>query len=185
MEAVHQLAPTVGIESACEVLGVARASFYRQPVFGPALPVASRPSPARALSKEERETVRAVLNSTRFQDCAPAAIQATLLDAGQYLCSTRTMYRFLEQDGDRGQLRDPQTSRRPTLVEASSAVSRPLHAYQRFLAEYGGALLSGPYRQPPPAWRFSRRVGTGQRHRRLRRSSQRKSQALHLDRIRQ
>src|ERR1035441_4238328 len=57
MEAVHQLAPTVGIESACEVLGVARASFYRQPVFGPALPVASRPSPARALSKEERETV--------------------------------------------------------------------------------------------------------------------------------
>src|ERR1017187_1868523 len=90
MEAVHQLAPTVGIESACEVLGVARASFYPQPVFGPALPVASRPSPARALSKEERETVRAVLNSTRFQDCAPAAIQATLLDAGQYLCSTRT-----------------------------------------------------------------------------------------------
>ena len=68
MEAVHQLAPTVGIESACEVLGVARSSFYRQPVFGPALPVASRPSPARALSKEERETVRDVLNSTRFQD---------------------------------------------------------------------------------------------------------------------
>lgn len=36
MEAVNQLAPTVGIASACEALGVARASFYRQPVFGPA-----------------------------------------------------------------------------------------------------------------------------------------------------
>jgi putative transposase len=76
MEAVRQLIPTVGIASACDALGVARASFYRQPVFGPALPatVILRPSPARALGAEERETVRAVLNSTRFQDCAPAAV---------------------------------------------------------------------------------------------------------------
>jgi putative transposase len=102
MEAVHQLAPAVGIESACDVLGVARASFYRQrPVCGPTLPVpvTVRPAPARALSSEERQTVRAVLNSERFQDCSPAAIQATLLDEGQYLCSTRTLYRVLEEDG--------------------------------------------------------------------------------------
>jgi putative transposase len=109
MEAVHQLAPTVGIESACEVLGVARASFYRQPVFGPALPAPSRPTPARALSAEERETVRDVLNSTRFQDCAPAAIQATLLDEGQYLCSTRTLYRVLNEDGASRERRDQLT----------------------------------------------------------------------------
>jgi putative transposase len=99
MNAVDQLAPTVGIASACEALGVARASFYRQPVFGPALPVPPRSTPARALSTQERQTVRAVLNSERFQDCSPAAIQATLLDEGQYLCSTRTLYRVLEQDG--------------------------------------------------------------------------------------
>jgi hypothetical protein len=68
MDAVHRLAPTVSIESACEALGVARASFYRQPVFGPAWPAPARPIPARALSAEERETVRDVLNSTRFQD---------------------------------------------------------------------------------------------------------------------
>jgi putative transposase len=98
MNAVDQLAPAVGIESACEALGVARASFYRQPVFGP-MPLQIRPSPARALNTEERETVREVLNSVRFQDCAPAAIQATLLDEGQYLCSTRTMYRVLNEDG--------------------------------------------------------------------------------------
>jgi putative transposase len=108
MNAVDQLAPTVGIASACEALGVARASFYRQPVFGP-MPLQIRPTPARALSPEERETVREVLNSTRFQDCAPAAIQATLLDEGQYLCSTRTMYRVLNEDGASRERRDQLT----------------------------------------------------------------------------
>jgi putative transposase len=108
MNAVDQLAPTVGIASACEALGVARASFYRQPVFGP-MPLQIRPTPARALSREERETVRDVLNSSRFQDCAPAAIQATLLDEGQYLCSTRTMYRVLNEDGASRERRDQLT----------------------------------------------------------------------------
>lgn len=112
MDAVRQLAPTVGIESACDVLGVARASFYRQrPRRGPRLaapPLALtvRPVPARALSADERQAVRAVLHSERFQDCSPAAIQATLLDEGQYLCSTRTRYRVLEEDGATRERRD-------------------------------------------------------------------------------
>jgi putative transposase len=108
MDAVDQLAPTVGIASACDVLGLPRASFYRRPVFGP-MPLKIRSSPARALSPEERTNVRILLNSTRFQDCAPAAIQATLLDEGQYLCSTRTMYRMLEQDGASRERRDQLT----------------------------------------------------------------------------
>ena len=108
MDAVQQLAPTVGIESACDALGVVRASFYRRPVFGP-MPLVIRPTSARALREHERETVRAVLNSVRFQDRAPAAIQATLLDEGQYLCSTRTMYRVLEQDGSTRERRDQLT----------------------------------------------------------------------------
>ena len=37
MDAVHQLAPTVGVESACDAVGVARASFYRRPVTKPPL----------------------------------------------------------------------------------------------------------------------------------------------------
>ena len=118
MNAVDQLAPTVGIASACQALGVARASFYRQPVFGP-MPLQIRPTPARALSAEERETVRDVLHSTRFQDCAPAAIQATLLDEGQYLCSTRTMYRVLNEDGASRERRDQLTHpayQRPELL---------------------------------------------------------------------
>jgi putative transposase len=112
MDAVNQLAPTVGIESACFVLGVARASFYRQrPLLGPMLaaqplPPLVRPRPARALSAEERQAVGTVLNSERFQDCSPAAINATLLDEGQYLCSTRTMYRVLQEDGGTRERRD-------------------------------------------------------------------------------
>jgi hypothetical protein len=82
MDAVTQLCPTVGIESACDALGIARACFYRlRPMLGPLLTatvsaVVPRPTPARALSQEERLAVRAVLPSTRFQDSAPAAIQA-------------------------------------------------------------------------------------------------------------
>lgn len=43
----------------------------------------------------ERERVLETLHSERFQDWAPAAIHAQLLDEGQYLCSRRTMYRLL------------------------------------------------------------------------------------------
>ena len=50
-----------------------------------------------------------VLHEERFQDWAPAAVQATLLDEGNYLCSTRTMYRILEQEGETRERRDQAT----------------------------------------------------------------------------
>jgi len=114
MDAVTHLAPTVGIVAACDFLAVARASFYRQrPVLGPpassapgpALP-SERAAPARSLSEHERAAVLLVLHEERFQDRSPAAVQATLLDEGQYLCSTRTMYRILEQEGESRERRD-------------------------------------------------------------------------------
>ena len=99
MDAVTHLAPTVGIVAACDALAVSRASFYRQrPVLGPPASPAPEPAmpserlaPARSLSDAERAGVLAVLHEERFQDRSPAAVQATLLDEGQYLCSTRTM----------------------------------------------------------------------------------------------
>src|SRR6187397_567715 len=114
MDAVAHLAPTVGVVAACDFLAAARASFYRQrPVLGPLTALApepnlpaERPTPARALSPVERASVLAVLHEERFQDCSPAAVQATLLDEGQYLCSTRTMYRILEQEGESRERRD-------------------------------------------------------------------------------
>jgi len=102
------------VVAACDFLGVARATFYRQrPVLGPsasslpeaALP-ADRPAPARALSPDERASVLAVLHEQRFQDRSPAAVQATLLDEGHYYCSIRTMYRILEKEGESGERRD-------------------------------------------------------------------------------
>lgn len=41
-----------------------------------------------------------LLRSDRFVDMAPATIYATLLDEGRYLCSTRTMYRILKENGE-------------------------------------------------------------------------------------
>jgi putative transposase len=104
----------VGVVAACDSLGVARASFYRQrPILGPAAspvpePVlpAARPAPARALSAAERASVLTLLHEERFQDRSPAAVQATLLDEGQYLCSIRTMYRILENEGESRERRD-------------------------------------------------------------------------------
>lgn len=52
-----------------------------------------------------------VAHSERFVDQAPASIVATLLDEGRYLCSIRTMYRVLDEEGEvrerRNQLRHP------------------------------------------------------------------------------
>ena len=87
-----------GIQPLCDALEVPRATLYRRrkpsKVSEP-----ERPSPALALSEQERQEVLEVLHSDRFVDCPPAQVYATLLDEGQYLCSARTMYRILaEQD---------------------------------------------------------------------------------------
>ncbi len=107
MAGVAQLAPLVGVVAACAALGIPRASFYRRqrPLFGPKL---RRPSP-RALSPGERATVLSCLHEERFQDRAPAAVYATLLDEGRYHCSIRTMYRLLEQEGETRERRDQLT----------------------------------------------------------------------------
>jgi len=91
----------------CKVLGVAPASLYRKlaasgdRLFPPGPPQAKtvRYHP-RALSQQERDAVLAVLHSDRFVDMAPAAVYATLLDEGRYLCSTRTMYRILQANDE-------------------------------------------------------------------------------------
>ncbi len=110
MAAVTQLAADVGTRPACEALGVPRASYYRdrRPASFPAA-AALRPSPARALLPEEREKVLAHLHGERFQDRSPAAVYATLLDEGKYLCSIRTMHRFLKQEGESRERRNQLT----------------------------------------------------------------------------
>ena len=110
MAAVTQLAIDVGTRPACEALGVPRATYYRG-LRAACFPTATalRPSPARALGPEEREKVLAHLHGERFQDRSPAAVYATLLDEGEYLCSIRTMHRFLKQAGESRERRNQLT----------------------------------------------------------------------------
>lgn len=88
-----------GIQPLCDALNVPRATLYRRrkpsKVAEP-----ERPSPALALSVQERQEVLDVLHSDRFIDCPPAQVYATLLDEGQYLCSARTMYRILAEEDE-------------------------------------------------------------------------------------
>jgi putative transposase len=113
IQAAEQLAKTVGVQTACQVLAVPRSSLYRarqMAASGPKLPAKPVASP-RALALAEKQEVRRMLNSPRFQDQAPREVYATLLDEGQYLCSWRTMYRILDENQAvrerRNQLRHP------------------------------------------------------------------------------
>src|SRR6266576_4556402 len=102
MTATTELVPAVAVAVACRALGVSRAGFYRrqQPRRVRNAPTtrqaATRRATPRALSQDERQNVLAVLNSPRFVDQAPAQVNTALLDEGVYYCSTRTMYRVLD-----------------------------------------------------------------------------------------
>jgi len=61
---------------------------------------------SRALGEAEQQAVMEVLDSSRFRDAAPASVYATLLDAGIYLASERTMYRLLAAAGQTRARRD-------------------------------------------------------------------------------
>jgi putative transposase len=111
IQATETLAQQVGVSAACRALGVARSTLYRQRQPAAPAPEGERPPAARALTPEERATVRATLNSERFADQSPREVYATLLDEGTYLCSWRTMYRVLAAHQEvrerRDQLRRP------------------------------------------------------------------------------
>lgn len=121
MAAVEEVAPGVGVTFAARAVGLSRATAYRRRrhrrTGGPAcvIPPKRRPPPPRTLSEPEQAKVLETLHSERFSDTAPAEVVATLLDEGTYLCSERTMYRLLQQNGElrerRDQLRHPVYSR--------------------------------------------------------------------------
>jgi putative transposase len=95
---VSELATQIGVKSACEALNVPRSRVYRQQQAK--VEPSPRPTPAHALSSDERAQVRATLNSQRFMEQAPRQVYAALLDEGQYLCHWRTMYRILAAHGE-------------------------------------------------------------------------------------
>jgi putative transposase len=124
MNAVEQLAPTMGISPVCAGLGVSRASYYRKQKSKQDLKPKPKPKvkPARSLTQAEQEQVLEVLHSERFVDQSPAEVYATLLDEGTFLCSIRTLYRILAQSGEvkerRNQLQRPNYQKPELLATA-------------------------------------------------------------------
>jgi putative transposase len=129
MDAVVALAPTPGLTaSACAALNVSRASVYRQRarLARPLAVRCPRPSPQRALTIVERQTVLDLLRAPRFADQAPAEVYASLLDEGAYHCSIRTMYRILAASQEvrdrRDHLRHPIYKKPELLARAPNEV---------------------------------------------------------------
>ena len=129
MDAVLALPPAAGITAAaCTALGASRASVHRRRshLAQPPAEPAPRPSPPRALSAAERQTVLDLLREPRFADLAPAEIYATLLDEGIYHCSIRTLYRILDAHDEvrerRDQLRHPVYTKPELLAEGPDQV---------------------------------------------------------------
>jgi putative transposase len=124
MSAALELGESVGQAAACRALGVPRASLYRSMQPAPSRRVL--PTPERALTAAERQTVLDHLHSERFSDKAPAEVYATLIDEGIYLCSIRTMHRILAQNGElkerRNQLRHPQYKKPELLATGPNQV---------------------------------------------------------------
>ena len=129
MDAVLALPPAAGITAAaCTALGLSRATVQRRRarLTRPPAEPAPRPSPPRALTAEERQTVLDRLREPRFADLAPAEVYATLLDEGVYLCSIRTLYRILDDHDEvrerRDQLRHPVYTKPELLAEGPDQV---------------------------------------------------------------
>ncbi len=101
-DTIDQLTPIVGTTAALTAVGVDRATWYREHRQSPAPERpehVATPQP-RALSEVERKEIRALLESDKFIDEAPATVYAKLLDQGIYLGSVSTMYRILASHGE-------------------------------------------------------------------------------------
>ena len=150
MATVSELSEVVGTQAACEVLGLPRASFYRQqrPIFGPSQKAVS----ARALSLTERANVLACLHEERFRDRSPAAVFATLLDEGVYHCSLRTMYRILDEAGETRERRDQLTH--PAYQKPELLATGPNQLWSWDITKLKG-MPSGPTSISMSSWMFS------------------------------
>lgn len=126
MNATGELSQDIGIQPACEALGINRASFYRAQAAFHDGDKSERPRPPLALCAEEEQRILDLLHSERFMECSPYQVYATLLDEGNYLCSIRTFYRILERHDEvrerRNQRCHPRYSKPELLATAPNQV---------------------------------------------------------------
>lgn len=85
-------------------------------------PTAIKPTPANALSTEEREHIVELCNTPAYSQLPPSQIVPDLLDKGAYVASESTFYRVLRAAGQlhhRGQGLVPKRRAEPTTHKAS------------------------------------------------------------------
>jgi putative transposase len=128
-QALEELTPIIGTRPACRALGVSHSTIYRRRRPPSSRQRRPRPTPARALSEEERRSVLEVLHCERFIDSSPAQVWATLLDEGRYLASERTFYRLL-------------AARHGAVRERRAQLTHPPYAKPELLAERPNELWS-------------------------------------------
>jgi transposase InsO family protein len=111
-----------GVGVLCDALLIPRATYYWHNGCKPnkaTEPVVEKIPPKNALSAEEKQRVLDTLHSERFLDKTPYDVFHATLDEGQYQCSTRTMYRLLEVQGENRDRRGQRSHRdavRPELI---------------------------------------------------------------------
>ena len=158
----EQLAESVGVSAACQALAVPRSDLYRnRQVVEPPSTLERAVSP-RALQPTEKAEVRQVLNSDRFQDQTPREVYATLMDAGKYLCSWRTMYRILDENQEvrerRNQLRHPNYAKPELLATQPNQLwswDTPALAPQVQVLPNSSDRQNGPITTSTTSWTFS------------------------------
>ena len=120
------------LRPACEEAGITVRTLQRWKaedglILGDRRPEAERPTPAHALTEEERARIVAVANEPRFADQPPARIVPTLADEGVYIASESSFQRVLRAHGQtrhRGRARPPSArARRPRMWPARPARS--------------------------------------------------------------
>jgi putative transposase len=90
---------------ACEVIGLPARTLQRWRTLGPEGGEDGRHGPTKAphnkLSEEERQKILDVANSAEMRDLSPRQIVPQLADRGVYVGSESTMYRVLEEAGQK------------------------------------------------------------------------------------
>jgi putative transposase len=115
------------VAAACDVLGLARATYYRKQIVAAQK---TEPQPrscsvsGRALTQEQQQEVLDHLHSERFRDKAPPQVYTLLLDDGIYLCSAATMYRLLHKHKEVHERRRQRSAAKATRPELLATAPR-------------------------------------------------------------
>jgi transposase InsO family protein len=115
------------LKTACELAGIDVRTLQRWKreglEHGDRRPHALRPTPAHALSAEERARIVQIANEPRFAELPPARIVPMLADEGTYIASESSFSRVLRAHGQirhRGRAKTPQRRRPPSTHVATA-----------------------------------------------------------------